>query len=218
MSAKRPYIGPSESQSAALERRDAPFAPENRTSAGNAYDWRRRQDPRDLRDAVRLVRRAYQDEVPTRMHNRDLADDGTPKMTPQTEAYMFGAPTWTDAGSRPKCARDCRFHPDNVFGDLSDGGRNHEPHCPAHQDNQPLISYYATPFRATLDGMERGPEPEAKRAAIIRHITFGSQGPQEAAIAEGVPLWCAKTVAEDAIRSFLRRLSDVRVDAASVAA
>ena len=50
-----------------------------------------------------------------------------------------------------------------------------------------------------------------KRAAIVSHVTIGSQGPVQAAIREGVPNWCAKLVAEDVLRSFLRRLSDLKL-------
>ena len=220
MSRDRPYIGISEAQSRAnaemLANRGRTYADRNAASLSVSWDWHKRQ-PRDLRDAVRFVRQAYADEVPAKLHNGELADDGTPRMTPQAEGYIFGNPTRTDAGKRAQCAVDCRFHPANVFADLSEGGRNHEEHCPAHPNNQPLLSYYLTPFRATLARMERGSEPEAKRAAIVRHVTIGSQGPKEAAIAEGVPSWCARIVAEDALRSFLRLLSDVRVDVANEA-
>jgi hypothetical protein len=174
----------SQANADALARRGRSYADPNAASISVQWDYHKRQ-PRDLRDACRMVRAAYADEVPGRMHNRDIADDGTPKMTPQAEAFIFGNPTRTDAG--------------------------HD------SEDRPLLSYYQTPFRATLANMERGPEPEAKRAAIVRHVTIGSQGPQEAAIAEGVPAWCAKSVAWDALSSFLRRLTDVRVDAGAVA-
>jgi len=165
----------------ALARREAPFAPENRTSAGMAYDFRRRQ-PKDLHDAVNMVRRAYQDEVPTKLHESGLADDGTPAMTAKAEAYIFGNPTWTDA-----------------------------------HGERPLVAFYVTPFRATLAEMERArDEATRKRAAIVRHVTIGSQSAEEAAISEGVPSWCSRDVAKAALTSFLRRLSDVKVDVSAV--
>lgn len=179
--------GPSEAQSnaEAIARRSTPYTEAHRGSVSLQWDWQKR-DPRDLRDAVRMCRRAYQEEVPSKLHEgTGLADDGTPRFTSQAEGYIFGSPTRTDAG-------------------------------PMDSSDRPFLTYYQTPFRASLATMERGSEPEAKRAAIVRHVTLGSQGPQEAAIAEGVPVWCAKTVAEDALRSFLRRLSDVRVDVAKV--
>ena len=175
------YRGWSDSQSnaEALARRESTYSEPNRTSAGMAYDFRRRQTPRDLRHAVDLVRRAYEDEVPTKLHESGLADDGTPAMTAKAEAYIFGSPSWTDAG------RDA-----------------------------PLVSFYLTPFRATLDGMEHHhAESVRKRAAIVRHVTIGSQEPEQAALTEGVPSWCSRLVAFDALCSFLRSLSDVRVDA-----
>ena len=210
--AYRRGISEAQSNALALERRGRTYADANAASITLSWDWRKRE-PRDLREAVRMVRQAYADEVPAKMHNSELADDGTPRMTPQAEGYIFGNPTRTDAGGRAQCVVDCRFHPDNVFGDLSEGGRHHEPHCPAHPDNRPLLSYYLTPFRATLADMERGDPQCQRRAAIVRHVTIGSQGPQEAAIAEKAHPFDAKLVAEDALRAFIRRLSDVRVDA-----
>lgn len=179
---KRQWKSDAQSNAEALARRDGPFAPESRTSAGMAYDWRRRQSPRDLRHAVSLVRRAYSDEVPAKLHEGGLADDGTPAMTAKAEAYIFGSATWTDAG----------------------------------KGETPILSYYLTPFRATLDGMEQhNAESVRKRAAIVRHVTIGSQEPEQAAITEGVPSWCSRMVAMDALTAFLRLLSDVRVDVAS---
>lgn len=162
----------------ALVQRNTPFASENRTSAGMAYDWRKRQDPRDLRDAVRLIRLAYQDEVPTKLHEgQALADDGSPAMTPRAEAYIFGSPTWTDAGK-----------------------------------DEPLVSFYLTPFRARLNEMERHPaESTRKHASIVRHVAIGGQSGEAAAMTEGVPSWCSRLVALEAITTFLRGLSDMAV-------
>lgn len=209
--AYRRGISEAESNARALERRGLPFAEQNRTSVGMAYDYRRRQ-PDTLRDAVKMARRAYADEVPAKLHDSGLSDDGSPRWTATATSIIFGNAQVTDAGPRPKCDPSCRFHPSNVFGDLSDGGQNHESHCPAYLGNRPILSYYLFPFRATLDRMTRADEPSRKRAAIVSHVTIGSQGPQEAAIAEGVPHWCAKLVAFDALRSFLGQLSDMRVD------
>jgi hypothetical protein len=200
------YAGPSEAQSNAdaLARRGRTYADANAASWSLSMDYHKRQ-PRDLRDAVRMCRRAYADEIPTRMHNQDLADDGTPRMTPQAEAFIFGSPTWTDAGRSEACS--CGKPERDVRGIVM---AIHARDCPALGNH--AEAFYLTPFRATLATMERASEPESRRAAIVGHVTIGSQGPKEAAIAEGVPSWCAATVAEDALRSFLRRLSDVRVD------
>ena len=161
----------------ALARRESSFSTENRTSAGMAYDFRRRA-PRDLRDAERIVRRAYGDEVPTRMHEHGLADDGTPAMTARAEAYIFGSDTWTDAGK----------------GDA------------------PLTSYYLTPFRARLSEMEHhNAESTRKHAAIVKHVTIGGQSGEAAAQSEGVPSWCSRMVAFEALATFLRGLTDVKV-------
>ena len=180
---KRYNREPSESQINAdtLANRGRTYADSNAVSFRMSWDANRRV-PRDLRDAVRLIRRAYQDEVPTKLHESGLADDGTPKMTAKAEAYIFGSPTWTDAG----------------------------------KGETPLVSFYVTPFRATLDEMERHhAESVRKRAAIVRHVTIGSQSPDQAAITEGVPAWCSRDVAFDALATFLRMLSDMRVNVAN---
>jgi hypothetical protein len=165
----------------ALARRSTPYSEAHRLSVSVAYDWTKRQ-PSDLREAVRMARQAYADEVPGRMTEGPgaIGDDGAPRFAPETTSYIFGNARQTDAGRDP------------------------EPG---------FISYYLAPFRATLDRMACGDETSKKRAAIVGHVTIGSQGPQQAAIAEGVPAWCAKLVAFDALTSFLRSLSDVRVDA-----
>lgn len=125
-----------------------------------------------------MVRRAYADEVPGRLHEGpdSIGQDGTPKMTAKAEGYIFGSSQGSD-----------RTDPDQ------------------------LVSHYHVPFRAMLDQMEHGDEGNRKRAAVVSHVAIGSQGPQEAAIAEGVPAWCAKVVAEDALRSFLRSMTDLKL-------
>lgn len=174
--------GPSEAQSnaEALSRRGREFATENQTSAGIAYDYRRRQ-PSDLREAVRMARRAYADEIPTKLHSgTELADDGTPAMTNRATSYIFGNAQQTDAA----------------------------------RDDGEFLTYYTAPFRATLAGMQAArAESSRKHAAIVGHITIGGQDPEPAAEAEGVPSWCSRRIAFDALCSFLRQLSDVRVDA-----
>lgn len=182
-------IGKSEAQAnaEALARREAMYSPEHRVSVTVAHDYRRRE-PRDLRDAVDILRRAYADEVPSKLHEGpdSIGEGGTPKMTARAEAYMFGR---ADADDAPK------------------------------KGEQPFIAYYQSPFRAQLAAMigshdrtfHECQSASHKRGLIVRHIAIGGQGPQQAAIAEGVPLWAAKLVAEDAVRSFLRGLSDMKV-------
>jgi hypothetical protein len=86
----------------------------------------------------------------------------------------------------------------------------HARDCPALGNH--AEAFYLTPFRATLDGLERGDLAARAHASIVRHITIGSMEAVPAAMLEGVPVWCAGSVAELALRSFLRRLSDIRVD------
>jgi hypothetical protein len=180
------YRGPSEAQinADALARRDAPYTEASGVSFRVAWDWHNRE-PENLRDAVRMVRKAYADEVPTRLHEGpdSIGDDGTPKMDARAVGYIFGSEQSSDATRDPETGK------------------------PAD-----LISYYHAPFRAALEQLQkRGGEGERHRGNIVAHVTIGSQGPVDAAIAEGVPSWCAKQVAEDAIRGFLRTLTDIKV-------
>lgn len=159
-------IGPSDAQAnaEALARRDGPYMAENRATTRRAFDWRNRE-PRDLREAVRLARAAYSDDVPEQMAE--------------------GSDTYNADGSP-------RF---------------------AHQAYEAIFEG-SGPFRSLLSCLSRGEESERRRAAIVSHVTIGSQGPSLAAIAEGVPPWCALLVAEDALRGFLRQLSSQRAAAA----
>jgi hypothetical protein len=186
------------------------------------WDYHRRE-PQDLREAVRMVRRAYADEVPPKLHEGydSIGPDGTPKMTAKAEGYIFGSAQGSDATSG-KC--NCPYEAgvrrmlyntrtmkqaEDALASVADV--QHADDCPANPRNAPLVSYYHAPFRAKLDEWQRGDEGSRKRAAIISHVTIGQQGPREAAITEGVPSWCAKTVAEDAIRAFLRSMTDLKL-------
>lgn len=184
------YRGISDAQAnaEALRHRESPYARASQASFTVQWDYRTRQ-PDNLREAVRMVRRAYADEIPTKLHEGydSIGEGGTPKMTTKAEGYLFGSPDSSDAKRDPETGE------------------------------RELVSYYHAPFRACLAQMARGDEASRKRAAIISHVTIGQQGPQEAAIAEGVPEWCAKIVAEAAIRTFLTRLSDVRIQARNMA-
>jgi len=179
------YRGPSEAQSnaEALSRRDTPYSGASGVSFRVQWDFHRRE-PENLWDAVRMVRRAYSDEVPTKLHEGydSIGEGGTPKMTAKAEGYLFGRAQASDAKRNPETGE-------------SDA-----------------VSYYHAPFRAALDWMSQGDETSRKRAAIVGHVAIGSQQPRAAAVAEGVPSWCARIVAEDSIRQFLRILSDLKVN------
>lgn len=211
----RAYVGISDAQAnaEALHRRTYTYAPENAESLRVAWDFHRRE-PKDLREAVHYVRKAYADEVPDKLHEGydSIGEGGTPKMTARAEGYIFGRPDADDA-KRGKCicmdlVKKGRMVEHQGEGSASAG---HFDDCPANPQNQAMLGYYHTPFRAALANLEHGAEAERKRAAIVAHVTIGSQGPVEAALAEGVPAWCAQLVAEDALRSFLRSLSDIKV-------
>lgn len=127
----RPYLGPSESQSQAnadvLERRGRTYAGDSSVSFSLQWDFERRQ-PRNLREAERMVRRAYSDEVPTALHEGpdNIGQDGTPRMTVRAEAYIFGRAEADDAGRDPETGQ------------------------------RDLVGYYYAPFRATVATLRNG--------------------------------------------------------------
>ena len=181
----RRYRGLSDAQAnaEALARRGSPYSGASGASFHIAWDYRQRE-PGDLREAVRMVRKAYADEVPDKLHDGPdaIGEDGTPRFAARAAGYIFGSAEGSDA------------RPDPETG---------EP---------PLVSYYYAPFRATLARMSGSRrESHRKHGAIVAHITIGQQDAVTAAMAEGVPSWCAGSVAELALRAFLGDLSDVRV-------
>ena len=179
------YQGLAEAQAnaEALARRDSPYTGQHAASTSVAWDYRRRQ-PDDLRSAERAVRQAYADEVPTKLHEGydSIGEGGTPKMTARAEGYLFGSPTSDDAGR-----------------DAETGQRD-------------VVGYYHAPFRAALWHMAHSSrEAHRRHAAIVSHVTIGQQSGVAAAIAEGVPSWCAGTVAMAALRAFLSQMSSLTV-------
>jgi len=169
----------SQANAEALGRREMPYTDASGQSFTVAWNWHNRT-PHSLSEAVDMIRQAYADEVPTKLHEGpdSIGEGGTPKMAPRFEAYL-------DDDPRAGFAR-----PDPETG------------------QRPALDYYKTPFRATLASWE------ANRAKVIEHVAIGSMGPVQAVIAEGVPQWCARLVAEDVCYGFLRNLSDVKVSLA----
>ncbi len=200
-----PYIGLSEAQSQALARRDSTYTEASGQSFTVAWNYHNRE-PKDLREAVRMVRQAYADEVPTRLHEGydSIGEGGTPKMDVRAEGYIFGR---DDAGEAPrgKCACWVAKEQEDI-GSLDAVRSVHVRDCPA---NHPALDYYRTPFRAALHHLGK-----TKRGYIVKHVALGSMGPQEAAVKEGVPYEFAKVVAWDVLCGFLRSLSDVKVSIA----
>jgi hypothetical protein len=135
-----------------------------------------------------MVRRAYADEVPSKLHEGRnggtpmLAADGSPRFASKAEGYIFGSASSSDARRDPETGQ------------------------------WDALSYFHSPFRAALDNLARGDEACQKRGLIVQHVTMGGQGPAEAAIKEGVPPWCAKLVAESVLFAFLRNLTDVKLN------
>jgi hypothetical protein len=128
---------------------------------------RRGNEPTGLGGYVKELRAAYADEMPERMHRHDVDGGGTPALSAEMSALLYGSPFAVD---------------DEAF--------------------------YRYPFRACLHAMTRSDGEEMQhRARIAAHVAIGGISAVEAAIAEGVPAWCAKVVALDALRLTWRRLS-----------
>jgi hypothetical protein len=192
MSKRRPYIGPSEAQAnaEALMRRSAPYTKAADASVRIAWDWRKRQ-PKDLREAVRMVQAAYASEVPTKLHEAAIGEGGTPKMTARAEGYIFGNPKSDNAARNPETG-----------------------------ERDPIGEYHA-PFRARLAELmgSHAQHPKGydcqdrahRQGVIVQHVAIGGQDPFDAAVAEGVPSWCAGIVAKDALFFFLHSMSDLRL-------
>ncbi len=180
-------LSDSQANAEALARRSSPYSVPHAISVSTAYDYRRRE-PRDLREAEHMVRRAHADEVPTKLHDGRnggtpmLAADGSPRFAARAEGYIFGNPEADDAGRDPETGQR------DLTGDIY------------------------TPFRSALSQMEHSDrEAHRKHAAIVTHVTFGQRTGVEAAIAEGVPSWCAGSVAELALKAFLNQMSTFRI-------
>jgi hypothetical protein len=96
---RRPYLGPSDAQANAdaLARRSATYADEHARSWEVRFD-RPSHEPRDLRELVRCLRRAYADEVPGRLHTSQVDGGGTPAYAPEFARYLYGSEFATDQG------------------------------------------------------------------------------------------------------------------------
>jgi hypothetical protein len=190
---KRAYIGPSEAQINAerLAQRNSPYAEPHQESIRRAWDAPKR-DPATMRlgSLVETVRAAFAEEVPLRLHEGPdaIGEGGTPNMHPAFIRYV-DAPT------------------------AGDGGYTLDPDT--GQKLRPLAEFYLTPARAALHHLDRD---NPKRAAVVRHIALGSMAPVAAVMLEDVPYWCARIVAEETLRSFLRSITDMKVNLAKATA
>jgi len=178
---RKPYMGPSESQSAAnaeaLARRERTYSAASGASFTWAYDYHQRE-PRTLRELVHYLRNAHAAEVPTRLHEHDLADDGTPRMTKAAEGFIFGRM------------------------DASDAAKGDDPLLSYHLTPFRAALHAMRTHRVESDRMY---------GALVHHVVVAGMGPHEAAVKVGVPRWCASTMAEIALRAFWRSMSDLRL-------
>lgn len=192
-------LSDSQANAEALARRSSPYTAASEASFRVAWDITKRE-PDNLRDAVRMVRKAYADEIPEKLHDSAIGDDGAPRMNARAVGYIFGSDTADDSPA-PRC---------NCFG--NDDRTEHADYCATRLSDQPMVGYYYSPFRANLSTMARGSDTQRVYAAIVQSVTIGAQGPREAALSAGVRPEClAKSVALMAMRAFLRSMTDVAV-------
>ena len=84
----------SESHARAL--RDAPYTENHRNSY--VLKMERTTPPEGLRELVHVLRRAYTDEVPSRIHSHDTDAGGDPAWSPEFSRYLTGSDFATDRG------------------------------------------------------------------------------------------------------------------------
>jgi hypothetical protein len=154
----------SQANAEALARRSSTYADENARSWQFRFD-RKANEPTSLGGYVKELRAAYADEMPERIHRHDVDGGGTPALSAEMSALLYGSPFATDTDD-----------------------------------------FYRYPFRACLQSMTRSDDLHA-RARIAAHVAIGGLSAVEAAILEGVPHWCAKVVATDALRVTWRRMA-----------
>lgn len=87
-------IGKSEAQSIA-EARSRTYADDHALSITVKFD-RPSHEPRSLREYVRTLRKAYADEVPTRLHSHETDEGGDPAWSPEFTRYLTGSDFTTD--------------------------------------------------------------------------------------------------------------------------
>lgn len=79
----------------ALETRTSTYADPHAKSWALRMD-RASHEPRTLREYVHVLTKAYRDEVPGRIHSRDLDSGGAPEWTPQFADYLTASDRATD--------------------------------------------------------------------------------------------------------------------------
>ena len=83
----------SEAQSRAVYERETPYT----EAHNNSYTLKMQRDrPPRPRELLHLLRRAYTDEVPSRIHSRDTDAGGDPAWSPEFTRYLTGSDFGTD--------------------------------------------------------------------------------------------------------------------------
>ena len=154
----------------------------------NARTWQLRfdrgQEPPNERSLVIDLRRAYGAEVPTKMHE---------------------GPDHVDAGGTPAYSAAFAAY---LYG---------SPMATDRKDAGGTVEIRLTPVRAALRGMALANEEATRqKGAIVYGVVVGGMTPDAAAraVLGDIPKWALEACAEQALRMFWRRCSDVRLDLA----
>src|SRR3954465_4000340 len=91
MSTTHRGLSDSQANAEALSRRETTYTLASEASVKAVWDFHHRE-PRGLTEAVNMIRTAYSDEVPMRLHEgyHSIGEGGTPKRDARAEGYIFG--------------------------------------------------------------------------------------------------------------------------------
>jgi hypothetical protein len=186
--------------------RAEPYAESHRLSQRGKGD-RLNIRPRGLRSLLRWAQAQWVLEVPGRLHDRDIADDGAPDFAPQAARYLgTGRPA---GGSEPW---DTKRSPG--WDKADDWSRLA---CSTDTDGS-----YRTPMHCVVAGFP----PEQRR--YLRDLLTDLYHPVDIAELHGLPAWAHESVARDLLSTAWdryresplprrSRLSDAQLDAEAAA-
>jgi hypothetical protein len=180
--------------------RSEPFADDHHRSASVKGD-RIRHQPRKLADYLHWLTSAYAMEAPTRLHDRDVADDGAPDQTGETKSWLG-----MTQGAVRDTVPDWRYHRRGTMLSHERANDGHCLTCEAKDEAKPLPpptpndwravacrrdadGYLATPMRCAI---ARIADPE--RRQLLGGLAVNLLTPLDVTRAQGIPDFCAGDV------------------------
>lgn len=189
-------LSDSELNARALENRSRTYADPHAKSWEVKFD-RATHEPRTLREYVHELRKAYQDEVPGRIHSRGVwsgrADGRARSVDPKTGAVLSTAADLEGGSVLGAPAMDPQFE-----AYISAG-----PRATDEEDN------YLRPFSAALAYLESHPDETMRtRGRIVRTLVLGGEN-EDTACSTWHPF--ERVVAKDAVICMWRSMSSIRI-------